>query len=148
MVSTQYLISVLCFLPFVLEFWNCQMVSEGPAFFWNQSQPVIFHCFDLFLPCVFSYKLSLMGMLYITVLTFVGLQKSVCEDHLEQLSLCIWCPAMLWLRGPCILGSSYLFVCTFNWTLPLFKLLKLVNYYLFLAWWSKNYTFYFRMSCL
>ena len=140
MVSTQYLISILCFLSFVLELWNCQMVSEGPAFFWNQSQLVIFHCFDIFLPCVFSYKLSLMGVFYITVLKCIGLQQSVREDHLEQQSTCIWCPALLWLKGPCILCSSYLFGCTFNWTLPLFTLLQLVTYYLFLAWWSKNYT--------
>lgn len=25
--------SVLCFLSFVLELWNCHMANEGPAFF-------------------------------------------------------------------------------------------------------------------
>jgi hypothetical protein len=68
---------------------------------------------------------------------------------MEQLSLCIWCPASLWLKGPSVLCSSYLFVCTFNWTLPLFILPQLVNYYLFFAWWSKKlHCFYIRMPCL
>jgi hypothetical protein len=95
---------------------------------------------------VFNYKISLMGVLHITVFKCVGLKQSLCEDHLEQLSLCIWCPTLLWLRGPCILCSSYLFVSTFNWTLPLFTLLHLVNYYLFLVWWIKNYTI-FTLEC-